>query len=81
MEANHRGEYKMKKFLLYSLFTFVGLVALTTLFLTIRQGIANAQIKREGQVVPASVPNLEMTTRLEILPLYEEASAPAKAGV
>jgi 7,8-dihydropterin-6-yl-methyl-4-(beta-D-ribofuranosyl)aminobenzene 5'-phosphate synthase len=65
----------MKKFLLYSLFILVGLVVFTTLFFTVRQGIANTQIRREGQVVPASIPNLETTTRLEIIPLYEEASA------
>jgi 7,8-dihydropterin-6-yl-methyl-4-(beta-D-ribofuranosyl)aminobenzene 5'-phosphate synthase len=65
----------MKKILLYSLFVLVGLVVLTTLFFTVRQGIANSQIEREGQIVPASVPDLETTTRLEIIPLYEEASA------
>jgi 7,8-dihydropterin-6-yl-methyl-4-(beta-D-ribofuranosyl)aminobenzene 5'-phosphate synthase len=64
----------MKKFLLYSLFILVGLVVFTILFFTVRQAIANTQIEREGQFVPASVPNLETTTRLEILPLYEEAS-------
>jgi 7,8-dihydropterin-6-yl-methyl-4-(beta-D-ribofuranosyl)aminobenzene 5'-phosphate synthase len=65
----------MKKFLLYSLGGIVGLVGLVALFFTARQAIANNQIRHEGQVVPASVPNLEPTTRLEIIPLYEEASA------
>jgi 7,8-dihydropterin-6-yl-methyl-4-(beta-D-ribofuranosyl)aminobenzene 5'-phosphate synthase len=65
---------KMKKILRYSFFTLVGLVVLTTLFFTVRQNIAKAQIEREGQIVPASVPNLEATTRLEILPLYENDS-------
>jgi 7,8-dihydropterin-6-yl-methyl-4-(beta-D-ribofuranosyl)aminobenzene 5'-phosphate synthase len=65
----------MKKIFQYSLFVLVGLVALTTLFFSIRQVLANAQIKREGQVVPALVPGLETTSQLEILPLYEEASA------
>jgi 7,8-dihydropterin-6-yl-methyl-4-(beta-D-ribofuranosyl)aminobenzene 5'-phosphate synthase len=65
----------MKKILLYSLVVLIGLVIFTTLFFTIRQGIANTQIEREGQVVPASIPALGTTTRLEILPLYEEASA------
>jgi 7,8-dihydropterin-6-yl-methyl-4-(beta-D-ribofuranosyl)aminobenzene 5'-phosphate synthase len=65
----------MKKIFQYSLFILVGLVVFTTLFFTARQVIANAQIKREGQVVLASVPSLEMTSRLEIIPLYEEASA------
>jgi 7,8-dihydropterin-6-yl-methyl-4-(beta-D-ribofuranosyl)aminobenzene 5'-phosphate synthase len=65
----------MKKILLYSLFILVSLVVFATLFFTVRQGIANAQIEREGQIVPTAVPNLATTTRLEILPLYEEASA------
>lgn len=65
----------MKKILLYALFVLIGLAILTTLFFTIRQGMAKAQIEREAQVLPTSVPNLETTTRLEILPLYEEASA------
>jgi 7,8-dihydropterin-6-yl-methyl-4-(beta-D-ribofuranosyl)aminobenzene 5'-phosphate synthase len=71
MKANHRGEHTMKKFLLYSLFTLVGLVVLATLFFTLRQGIARAQIKREEQVIPASLPGLGTTIRLEIIPLYE----------
>jgi len=65
----------MKKILLYSLFVLVGLVIFATLFFTVRQAIANTQIRGDGQVVPASIPNLETTTRLEIIPLYEEASA------
>jgi 7,8-dihydropterin-6-yl-methyl-4-(beta-D-ribofuranosyl)aminobenzene 5'-phosphate synthase len=65
----------MKKFLLYSLFVLIGLAIFATLFFTIRQGIANAQIEREAQVLPTSVPNLEATTRLEILPLYENDRA------
>jgi 7,8-dihydropterin-6-yl-methyl-4-(beta-D-ribofuranosyl)aminobenzene 5'-phosphate synthase len=64
----------MKKIFLYSLFVLVGLVVLTTLFFSVRQAIANGQIERERQIVPASAPKLETTTRLEILPLYEEAS-------
>jgi 7,8-dihydropterin-6-yl-methyl-4-(beta-D-ribofuranosyl)aminobenzene 5'-phosphate synthase len=76
MKSNHhRGEHTMKKFLLYSFFTLIGLVVLATLFFTIRQGIAKAQIEREGQIVPTSVPTLETTTRLEILPLYENDRA------
>jgi len=63
---------QMKKILLYSLFVLVGCVVLSTLFFVIRQGRANAEIEREGQALPASVPDLETTTRLEIIPLYEE---------
>lgn len=65
----------MKKILLYSLFILIGLAILSTVFFTVRQAIANGQIEHEGQVVPASVPALETTSRLEIIPLYEEASA------
>lgn len=62
----------MKKMLLYSLVVLFGLVVLSVLFFTVRQALANAQIEREWQAVPASIPNLETTTRLEIIPLYEE---------
>lgn len=65
----------MNKILLYSLFILAGLAVLMTLFFTVRQVIARAQIEREGQIVLTSVPNLETTTLLEIVPLYEEASA------
>ena len=65
----------MKKFLLYSLVVLVGLMTFATLFFTVRQFIAKAQVAGEGQVAPASAPSLETTTRLEIIPLYEEASA------
>ena len=65
----------MKKFLLNSRFVLVGLVVLLTLFFTVRQVIVKAQIAREGQTAPAAAPALETTTRLEIIPLYEEASA------
>ena len=64
----------MKKFLLYSIFALIGLTAISILFFAIRQMIANAQIKREEQIIPAAVPKLETTTLLEIIPLYEEAS-------
>lgn len=65
----------MKKFLLYSLVTVTGLIVITTAFFIVRQAIANLQIEREGQIAPAAAPNLETTTRLEIIPLYEEASS------
>jgi 7,8-dihydropterin-6-yl-methyl-4-(beta-D-ribofuranosyl)aminobenzene 5'-phosphate synthase len=65
----------MKKILLYSFFVLVGLFVLTTLFFTARQAIAKSQVEREWQTAPASAPNLETTSRLEIIPLYEEASA------
>ncbi|HSL43454.1 MAG TPA: MBL fold metallo-hydrolase [Anaerolineales bacterium] len=64
----------MKKILLYIVFGLIGFVLLAVAFFTVRQMVANAQIEREAQVLPASAPELEQTTRLEILPLYEEAS-------
>lgn len=64
----------MKKFLLYSIFALISLMAISILFFTIRQMVTSAQIKREEQVIPAAVPNLETTLRLEIVPVYEEAS-------
>jgi 7,8-dihydropterin-6-yl-methyl-4-(beta-D-ribofuranosyl)aminobenzene 5'-phosphate synthase len=65
----------MKKFFLSSLIVLVGLVTFAILFFTVRQVLARAQVEREGQVAPASAPALETTNRLEILPMYEEASA------
>lgn len=61
----------MKQILLYSLFVLVGLVVFFALFFAIRGGIANAQIEREWQAAPTSIPTLATTTRLEIIPLYE----------
>ena len=70
----------MKKILLYSLCALVGCAALSVLFFAVRQGVANVQVEREGQVVPTSIPNLGATTHLEILPLYEEARADERFG-
>jgi 7,8-dihydropterin-6-yl-methyl-4-(beta-D-ribofuranosyl)aminobenzene 5'-phosphate synthase len=61
--------------LLYSLYGLLGMAALTTVFFTVRGAIVAAQVERQKQVLPDSVPNLETTSRLEILPLYEEARA------
>src|SRR5512134_1856260 len=61
----------MRKLFTYSLFALVGLVALAALVFTVRRAAANAEIEREWQEVPASVPDLQPTARLEIIPLYE----------
>lgn len=61
----------MKKFLLYTLIALVSLSALTAIFFTARLGIANIQSEREWQKTPASVHDLETTTQVEIIPLYE----------
>ncbi|MGE5776463.1 MAG: MBL fold metallo-hydrolase, partial [Chloroflexota bacterium] len=63
----------MKKTVRYISLVIIGLIVISVLFATIRRTLTNAQIAREAQVVPTSVPALEATTRLEILPLYEEA--------
>jgi 7,8-dihydropterin-6-yl-methyl-4-(beta-D-ribofuranosyl)aminobenzene 5'-phosphate synthase len=65
----------MKKTLQYILITLVSLIVLSVLFFAIRQRIANTEIEREAQVVPTVIPTLGTTTRLEILPLYEEGQA------
>ncbi|HEU0297753.1 MAG TPA: MBL fold metallo-hydrolase [Anaerolineales bacterium] len=62
----------MKKIFRFSLFVLVGFIVLVILFLGIQQAFVNAQVEREWQVVPTSIPDLEATTRLEIIPLYEE---------
>jgi hypothetical protein len=59
----------MKKILLYSLVVLIGLAAISVIFFTVRQALANAQIEHEWQVVPASIPNLKTTSRLEIMSL------------
>jgi len=69
-----RRIYKMKKILLYSFFGFVGLVVLSVLFFGVRQALAKVQVQREWQATPTSISNLRTTTRLEIIPLYENAS-------
>src|SRR5689334_4206499 len=67
-----RRMFKMKKILLYSVYVLVSLVVLSVLFFIVRQVSTNVQVEREWEAVPASIPNLETTTRLEIIPLYEE---------
>ncbi len=62
----------MKKFLVTSFLVLAGLAVLAVVFFTVRQISANAQIAREGQVVPTSVPDLATTAGVEIIPLYEE---------
>jgi 7,8-dihydropterin-6-yl-methyl-4-(beta-D-ribofuranosyl)aminobenzene 5'-phosphate synthase len=65
----------MKRILLSSFVVLLALVTIAVLFFTVRQALTKAEIKREEQVVPKSILNLETTTRLEILPLYEEDRA------
>jgi 7,8-dihydropterin-6-yl-methyl-4-(beta-D-ribofuranosyl)aminobenzene 5'-phosphate synthase len=65
----------MKKIFRYAFFVLVGFIALSVLFFVARQVIARVQVEREWQTAPASTPVLETTTRLEIIPLYEEDRA------
>ena len=65
----------MKKAIRYVLFAVIGFIVLFVLFFTIRQARANFEIARAVQIIPTSVPTLETTTRLEILPLYENGRA------
>src|SRR5688572_8461169 len=62
----------MKKNHLRALFVLIGIVVLAVLYFTARQTLANIQVEREWQTTPTSVPNLVTTTRMEIIPLYEE---------
>jgi 7,8-dihydropterin-6-yl-methyl-4-(beta-D-ribofuranosyl)aminobenzene 5'-phosphate synthase len=64
----------MKKIFLTSLFVLLGLATLSLLFFTARQMVTRARVEREWQTALAPAPDLETTSRLEILPLYEEAS-------
>lgn len=65
----------MKKLLRYSLLALVGCIALTAIFFAIRQRAAHAEIEREARIAPTPIPTLGTTTRLEILPLYENERA------
>lgn len=65
----------MKKILLYCLVGLVGVATLAVLFFAVRQALAKVQVTREWEAVPTSIPNLGTTTRLEIIPLYEEDRA------
>lgn len=62
----------MKKILLYVFFVLVGFAVFSVLFFTVRQTIVREQVDREWRMAGPSAPSLETTTRLEILPLYEE---------
>lgn len=65
----------MKKAFRYIFSAIIGIIVLSVLFVVIRRTLTKAEIAREAQIVPTSVPALEATNRLEILPLYEEARA------
>ncbi len=67
----------MKKFLIIFSSSFAGLILAVFLFFAIRQRIVNREIEAEWQAQPPAAPQLVLTNRLEIIPLYEEASSSA----
>ncbi len=65
----------MKKTISIIFLVLAGLSMTAALFFTIRRALANREIEREWQSIPTSIPTLAATSRLEIIPLYEEASS------
>ena len=61
----------MKRFLLYALLVPVVLLALAALFFVTRQAVTATLIEKEWKTDPGLAPVLETTSRLEIIPLYE----------
>lgn len=67
----------MKRLFTFTLLTLLTLSVAAFLFFSVRQTLANRAIERDWEIVPAIVPELQATSRLEITPLYEEAGADA----
>lgn len=67
----------MKKIVFIILLVLAGVVTTTVMFFIIRTAIVTRQIDSSGTAMPENVPYLEATSRLEIIPLYEEARASA----
>ena len=65
----------MKRFFLYPLLVIIVLLVAGLAFFSVRQAKANREIAAEWQTAPTVIPSLAATSRLEIIPLYEEASA------
>jgi 7,8-dihydropterin-6-yl-methyl-4-(beta-D-ribofuranosyl)aminobenzene 5'-phosphate synthase len=57
------------------LYVILGLLLTAVLFFTVRQVRANQQVNRAWMAPLPEAPALAATSRLEIIPLYEEASA------
>jgi 7,8-dihydropterin-6-yl-methyl-4-(beta-D-ribofuranosyl)aminobenzene 5'-phosphate synthase len=74
------GELKMKKLFRYSLVSLVGVTVVVLFIFNVRQSLANTEIEHEWETIPTLVPALEETTRLEIIPLYEEDRADEHFG-
>jgi len=65
----------MKRILLITFFTLVGLSLLGFLVFNIRQLLAVREVTAEWENTPTIIPPLAITNKLEIIPLYEELSA------
>jgi 7,8-dihydropterin-6-yl-methyl-4-(beta-D-ribofuranosyl)aminobenzene 5'-phosphate synthase len=63
----------MKKMISVAFFTLASLSIFAFLFFTIRQMLVSREIELEWNTAPTVIPPLQMTSRLEIIPLYEEA--------
>jgi len=64
----------MKKLFLISFFALAVFSLIALLFFTVRQTLANREIEAEWVAALPDAPVLATTSRLEIIPLYEEAS-------
>ncbi len=62
----------MKKALRILLFAVVGLLVVFALFCSAHLVVIKGQVEREGMEMPIFIPELETTSSLEILPLFEE---------
>jgi len=63
----------MKKIIFVTLLTLAGLSVATLLFFIVRTMTVQREIDRSWNAMPENIPELESTSRLEIIPLYEEA--------
>jgi 7,8-dihydropterin-6-yl-methyl-4-(beta-D-ribofuranosyl)aminobenzene 5'-phosphate synthase len=68
----------MKKVLLFFLSLLAGFVLTLSLAFFVRRALAGREIQREWENLPTGALRLETTSRLEIVPLYEEASTGAE---
>lgn len=65
----------MKKIISITMISLVGLLFIAFSFFGIRQLLAKREIAAEWDNMPSPAPQLETTSRLEIIPLYEEAGS------
>ena len=63
----------MKKLFIIAFFTLTGLSMTAFVFFSVRQLLANREMNSEWQAMQTVGPELAVTSRLEIIPLYEAA--------